>query len=326
MKRLFLVSIVALLLMTSCDDSKGTHSDLVVRFACEKYAMQERSLLPTSEAMTIAEYRIFGTGPNGESVDVTESSSTVTLGQLLMGKWSLTAQALNSSGAILAQGNLDTILSSVTSTATIHLTELVGEGSLNLTYAWRLDQVDSDVRLELSLTNQQGEVVSLIAPTMDKVTGTASITANLPSGSYMLCSKLYSQDVLVSGSAEAVRIIPDTATTGALEMKMGDRSTNFTMTVINDTMMPIEGTVSCNPTSPTAGTSVTLTFAPSNLQGVAAEELIASWFCEGMPVEADDFSYTSIPKAGSHRYDIIVNHAKLGSLGSTTILVNMPIN
>jgi len=312
--------------MTSCNDSKGTHSDLVVRFACEKYAMQERSLLPASEAMTIAEYRIFGTGPNGESVDVTESSSTVTLGQLLMGKWSLTAQALNSTGAILAQGSLDTMLSSATSTATIHLTELVGVGTLSLSYSWRLDQVASDVRLELSLTNQQGEVVSLLPPTVNIAAGTASLSANLPSGSFMLSSKLYSQDVLVSGSAEAVRIIPETTTTGALELKIGDRSTNFTMTVINDTMMPIEGSVTCNPTSPTAGTSVTLTFAPSNLQGVTVGELTASWFCEGMPVEADGFSYTSIPKAGSHRYDIIVNHAKLGSLGSTTILVNMPIN
>ena len=325
MKRLFLVALVALVLFTSCEDSNGTHSDLVVRFACDTYVMQERSLLPAPQAMTIAGYRIFGNGPNSETVDVTDTTSTVTLGQLLMGKWSLTAQALNSSGAILAQGSLETMLSSATSTATINLTELVGEGSLSIAYSWRLDQVSADVRLELSLTNQQGEVVSLSAPTMNKVTGTASIAASLPSGSYMLCSKLYSENVLVSGSAEAVRIIPGTATTGALEMKMGDRSTIFTMTVINDTMMPIGGTVSCTPTSPTVGASVTLTFAPTNLQGVSAEDLTATWFCEGAPVVGNGFSYTSVPKAGSHRYDIIVSHAKLGSLGSTTILVNMPI-
>jgi hypothetical protein len=325
MKRLFLISFVALLLFTSCDDSKLTHTDLVVRFACEKYTMQERSLLPTPEAMTIAQYKIFGNGPNGETVEVTGSTSTVTLGQLLMGKWSLTAQALNSSGAILAQGTLDTMLSSATSTATINLTELVGEGTLSVAYSWRLDQVASDVRLELSLTNQQGEVVALSAPTVNKVTGTASISASLPSGSYMLCSKLYSQDVLVSGSAEAVRIIPGTTTTGSLEMKMGDRSTIFTMTVINDTMMPIGGTVACTPTSPTVGSSVTLTFTPSNLQGVATEDLTATWYCEGALVVGNGFSYTSVPKAGSHRYDVIVSHAKLGSLGSTTILVNMPI-
>jgi len=325
MKRLFLIALVALLVFTSCDDNKSTQTDLVVRFACDTYAMQERSLLPAPEAMTIAEYRIFGNGPNSQTVDVTDTSSTVTLGQLLIGKWSLTAQALNSTGAILAQGNLETMLSSATSTATINLTELVGEGELAINYSWRLDQVASDVHLELSLTNQQGENVSLIAPTMDTVTGTASIAANLPSGSYMLCSKLYSQDVLVSGSAEAVRIIPGTTTTGALEMKMGDRSTIFTMTVLNDTMMPIGGTVTCTPASPTVGASVTLTFTPSDLQGVAAQDLTATWFCEGAEVVGEGFSYTSVPKAGSHRYDIIVSHEKLGSLGSTTILVNMPI-
>ena len=326
MKRLFLIPLVVLLLFTSCDDSKGTHSDLVVRFACEKFAMQERSLLPATETMTIAKYKITGTGPNGEKVAVTSESSSVTLGQLLMGKWSLTAQALNSSDAILAQGNLTTMLSSATSTATIHLTELVGEGTLSLAYSWNLDQVTSDVRLELSLTNQQGTIVSLSAPTMDTIAGTATLSAALPSGSYMLCSKLYSEDVLVSGSAEAVRIIPGTTTAGSLDMILGDRSTIFSVTVINDTMMPIGGTVTCSPSLPTAKASVTLTFVPDNLQGVDKKDLTANWFCEGVPVEGDGFSYTSVPKAGSHRYDIIVSHAKLGSLGSTTILVNMPID
>ncbi len=325
MKRLCIIPFVLLLLCTSCDDSKRAHTDLIVRFTCEKFAMQQRSLLPADEAMTIAEYRIFGNGPNSETVDVKGSSSTVTLGQLLMGKWSLTAQALNSGGAILAQGKLDTMLSSATSTATITLTELVGEGTLSVSYSWNLEQVASDVRLELVLTNQQGETVPISDPILDKEKGTATLSASLPSGSYMLCSTLFSQDVLVSGSAEAVRIIPGTTTTGALEMKMGDRSSIFSMTVTNDTMMPIGGTVKCTPTVPTVGESVTLTFSPSNLQGVEASELTACWYCEGVPVVGDGFSFTSVPKAGSHRYDVIVSHAKLGSLGSTTILVNMPI-
>ncbi|HKL57995.1 MAG TPA: hypothetical protein VJ854_06320, partial [Sphaerochaeta sp.] len=117
MKRLLLIPLIAILLFTSCEENRGTHSDLVVRFACEKFAMQERSLLPSEAAMTIAKYRITGTGPNSQTVDVTGTTSEVTLGQLLMGKWVLTAQALNSEDAILAQGTLTTMLSSVTSSA-----------------------------------------------------------------------------------------------------------------------------------------------------------------------------------------------------------------
>lgn len=325
MKRFFLIPLVVILLFTSCDDSKATHTDLVVRFACEEFAMQERSLLPTTETMNIAQYRVFGSGPNGETTDVTGSTSVVTLGQLLMGKWSLTAQALNSSGAILAEGSLTTMLSSVTNTATIHLTELVGSGTLSVAYSWNIEQVAPDAHLQLSLTDQEGTAVTIGEPAIHPETGTATFSLSLPSGSYTLCSKLYSQETLVSGSAEAVRIIAGTTTTGALEMKMGDRSTAFTMTVINDTMMPIAGTVSCSPSEPKAGESVTLTFTPDNLEGIDERALTASWFCEGMPVDGSGFSYTSVPKAGSHRYDIIVSHAKLGSLGSTTILVDMPI-
>jgi hypothetical protein len=287
--------------------------------------MQERSLLPADDSMTIARYRIFGSGPNSESVDVSSTTAEVTLGQLLMGKWSLTAQALNSDGAILAQGSLTTILSSATSSATITLTELVGEGTLSVAYSWALDQVADDVSLELDLLNQDGTSVAISQPAVDKKTGTATFTSTLPSGSYTLISKLSSQNVVVSGSAEAVRIVAGTETSGALVMKMGDRSTSFSITVINNTMMPLGGTVTCNPEAPTAGNEVTLTFTPDNLQGIDASSLTASWFCEGMPVEGNGFSYTSIPKAGSHRYDVIVSHAKRGSLGSTTILVDMPI-
>lgn len=326
MKKLLFIPLIAILLCTSCEESRGTHADLVLRFACEKFAMQERSLLPADDSMTIARYRIFGSGPNSETVDVSSTTAEVTLGQLLMGKWSLTAQALNSDGAILAQGSLSTILSSATSSATITLTELVGEGALSVAYSWALDQVADDVSLELSLLNQDGTSVTIGQPAVDKKTGTATFTtALLPSGSYTLISRLSSQNVVVSGSAEAVRIVAGTETSGALVMKMGDRSTVFSITVSNNTMMPIGGTVTCNPEAPVAGNEVTLTFTPDNLQGIDASSLTASWFCEGMPVEGNGFSYTSIPKAGSHRYDVIVSHAKRGSLGSTTILVDMPI-
>ena len=325
MKKLLFIPLIAILLFTSCEENRGTHSDLVVRFACEKFAMQERSLLPADNSMTIAKYRITGTGPNSESVDVTGTTSEITLGQLLMGKWSLTAQALNSDGAILAQGTLSTMLSSATSSATITLTELVGEGTLQVSYSWALDQVADDVTLVLSLLNQQGETVTITQPTVNKEAGSATFSSSLPSGSYTLISKLSSQGVVVSGSAEAVRIVAGTATSGALEMKMGDRSTSFSMTVINNTMMPIRGTVTCTPEAPVANSEVTLTFAPDNLQGLDASSLTASWFCEGESVVGNGFSYTSTPKAGSHRYDVIVSHAKKGSLGSTTILVDMPI-
>lgn len=326
MKRLLLIPLIALLLFTSCEESRGgTHADLVVRFACDDFDTFERSLLPSTEAMTIASYQITGTGPNSQTVDVTGTTSTVTLGQLLMGKWSLTAQALNSKGAVLAQGKLDTLLSSVTKTATINLTELVDEGTLAVTYSWALDQVASDANLVLSLLDQQGKTVTISQPTINKAAGTATFSASLPSGSYTLISKLSSQNVVVSGSVEAVRIVAGTPTSGTLEMKIGDRSTIFSMTVINDTMMPIEGTVACNPVSPIAGQNVTLTFTPTNLQGIDAKSLTTSWYCEGEPVVGDGFSYTSTPKAGSHRYDVIVSHSKLGSLGSTTILIDMPI-
>ncbi|HKL57167.1 MAG TPA: hypothetical protein VJ854_02105, partial [Sphaerochaeta sp.] len=196
---------------------------------------------------------------------------------------------------------------------------------LTVFYTWAIDQVSDDVTLDLILLNQEGTAVTINAPNVTKETGAATFGATLPSGSYTLISKLSSQGVVVSGSAEAVRIVAGSPTTGALVMKIGDRSTVFSMTVINNTMMPIRGTVTCNPASPSAGDDVTLTFAPTDLQGVAAKDLVIAWYCEGISVGTNSLAYTSKPKAGSHRYDVIVSHAKKGSLGSTTILVDMPI-
>ncbi|MDT4762035.1 hypothetical protein [Sphaerochaeta sp. PS] len=328
MKRNFsilMVCLIALVFATGCEDQKTTQGDLVVRFACDKFSMHERSLLPEAEAMEIESYHIYGEGPNDETVDMAAYTSEVTLGQLSMGTWTLNAQALNKDGAILAQGATTTMLSKTTSTATIHLTDLVGEGSLSVGFTWNTDQVSDDVRLALLLTDQNGEILSIEDPVVDKLHGSATFSTTLDAGSYLLCSKLYSQEVLVSGSAEAVRIIADTTTSGSIEMLMGDRSTSFSVTVINDTMMPIAGTVSCTPSEPAAGESVTLTFTAENLQGMDENDLTICWYCEGLPVEADGFSYTSVPAAGSHRYDVIVSHDKLGSLGSTTIIVAMPI-
>ena len=53
MKRLLLIPLIALLLFTSCDENQGTHSDLVIRFSCEKFAMQERSLLPEADRKSV---------------------------------------------------------------------------------------------------------------------------------------------------------------------------------------------------------------------------------------------------------------------------------
>jgi hypothetical protein len=277
--------------------------------------------------MEIDSYHITGTGPDLQTVDIEATDTTITLGNLAIGKWTLHAEALNNEGAVLAKGTTTTILSKVTSTAVVNLDELSGEGSLSVGFLWPIDQVADDVDIALSVIDQGGNEVTITPATVNKEHGTALLSvASLPAGSYMLHAKLYSQGILVSGAAEAVRIIENTETSGSMMLIIGDLSTTFSITIINETMMPLKGTIACTPQNPVAGEEVCMTFTPESLpDGVSQDTITALWYCEGELVPSDGFSYTCIPAAGSHRYDIIVEGEKLGSIGSASILVSMPI-
>ncbi|AEV28599.1 hypothetical protein SpiGrapes_0764 [Sphaerochaeta pleomorpha str. Grapes] len=322
-----IIPLLALALLTGCEDHVFQTGNLVLRLSCDKFTQVQRNLVPSAEAMAIDTYHITGTGPKGGTVDINATDTTITLGNLAIGKWTLHAEALNSEGAILAKGTTSTILSKATATAVLNLDELSGNGSLSVGFIWPIDQVADDVSIDISLVDQGGNEVSISPAVIDKEHGTAVLTAEtLPAGSYMLHAKLYSQGVLVSGAAEAVRIIENTETAGSMMLIIGDLSTTFSITIINDTMMPLKGTIACTPQEPVAGQEVCMTFTPESLpEGVSQDTITALWYCEGDFVSSEGFSYTCIPAAGSHRYDIIVEGESLGSIGSASILVSMPI-
>ena len=328
MKRLFFLFVLVLFslpLIISCDECNPPTTDLVVRFTCDTFSHVQRSLLPQKEDMVIISFRIQGTGPQGETVEVEASDTSVTLGNLAIGTWILTAQALNGKGVVLAQGALTTFLSQVTSSATINLTELAGEGSVSIAFTWDTEQVSDDVELTISITDQKNNSIVVREAVLDKALGIAGFNENLAAGSYRLTAKLSSQGSVVSGATEAVRIIEKTTTSGTIPMHIGDHFTTFGLTVINNTMLPISGDLRCTPENPSAGESVTLTFTPDNLgQDIRFDSLISTWYCEGEFVHTG-CTYTSVPAAGSHRYDIIISHKKLGSVGSSTFLVDMPL-
>jgi hypothetical protein len=322
-----LILLLALSLFTGCEDQGLQKGNLILSLACDRFSQAERNLAPADEKLQIASYHITGTGPQAGTIDLEATNSSVTLGNLAIGKWNLSAEALNSNGDILAKGSVSTLLSKATASAVITLDQLSGEGSLSVGFMWDIEQVADDVHLDIVLTDQGGNPVAIEDASTDKTNGTAVLSvASLPAGSYRLQAKLYSQGLVVCGVAEAIRIIENTETEGALILTIGDLSTSFSVTIVNDTMMPLQGDIECNPSIPVAGEEVCMTFIPRDLPlGVSAASLTATWYCEGDIVTSDGFTCTCIPAAGSHRYDIIVESEKLGSVGSTTLLVSMPV-
>ena len=322
--RIYLVCLMALLSIACKEETPVDTSSLHLVLEAEAFS-NTRCLSPAQGEFAIASYHISGTGPNNRTFALDVQEQELTINHLAIGTWHLHAQARNKDGVPLVEGDMETFLSKVTTSATINMNALVGTGTLDVGLTWDSKQVASNAYLETTLLDQGGNPVSLTVPPLKPETGNAQITTSLASGSYLLQLRLFSQGVLVSGATEAVRILDGTTSSGTLSLVIGDLSTSFMISLINDTMLPIEGTITASPAEPVAGETVTLTFTPTNLEsGMAVNDLTIDWYCEGVSVQQDSRTLATIPQAGTHRYDVVVRHSRLGSLGSATLLVTMP--
>lgn len=319
--------IVIAFLSTGCKQDGGPETtNLKLLITTEQFSTS-RSLTPSSDTLVISDYHLSGSGPNNQTFSMDCSNTAVNIGNLAIGRWTIEAVAYNAEGTPLVSGSVTTMLSKVTSTATLNLTDLVGTGSFKTLVTWDPDQVADDATLEMVLLDHDENRIDLTLPDLDTVKGEVLIESPLQSGSYLLQLRLYSQGTLVSGATEAIRIVADTTSEGTVSMIIGDLSTEFTISISNNTMLPIQGTITASPATPLAQEEVTLQYTPENLpEGVTMDELEIDWYCEGSIVQEESNIFTSIPKAGSHRYDVVAKHARLGSLGNTTIHVTMPFH
>lgn len=325
MKKIWIVLLCALLFV-SCSGEQETdraYGDLQVRLLSTD--VLSRALIPDQSALEFDYFAVTATGPQEKQVSIESGSAEVTLGNLLIGTWKIDATAYNGDDIPLVSGTVTTLLSSKTNTATLYLDTLVGSGSLAVTANWDPDQVASDVSLEVTLYDQNLDEVEQ-ACTVTTASHQATITAtDLPAGSYQLNLQLYSQGVLVSGAQEAVRIIDNTESSETIKMQIGDLSSTYTLAIINNTALPIAGTIAITPTTILPDSEVTMTYTAELPDDIEETDLEITWYCEGKEVKSGSNTYTSIPKPGIHRYDVLVNSPKLGSLGSTSLLFSMPL-
>ena len=339
MKRLMILSgMIALLAFIGCDDKALQEepglTDAEVKLCLTCDAFQEKSILPAGQTLAIATYDISGTGPGGATLTLSgeeeNESHTFNLGHLAIGVWHLEATARNAEGTSLAQGSADVVFTSKTKVAELPLNRMTGAGNLSVRVTWAKDQVNkADFQLAATLRNQAGETIA-INPTVQE--GEATIVRNgLPSGSYVLALELLTDGAHASGATSAIRIVDGALSSGEVALEIGDRSNVFSLTIHNDTSLPIQATVRCVPEVVTAQTSqVTLTAEPTNLEtlGLQAGDLSYQWFHEGtLSAGANTASLLlKDKKPGSHRYDVVVTSTKPGSIGSVSVTVHYPVD
>ncbi len=214
-----LASLIVVLLLAACPNPIVPGKGGVLTISINNN-IDERTLLPPID-MDADSFSVIGTGPGGADFSQTTTGAPVTVSGLAFGSWSVTVNALNAGGTIIGSGQATvTVHTGQTTTATISVVPLEGNGTLDLTVTWTASQVD-EASIEASLTPPSGPETPLGFGVTGNVATYSSTT--IPAGYQTLTVQLLDNGIPVMGAVEVVRIVAGQTTTGAYEFENVNR-------------------------------------------------------------------------------------------------------
>jgi len=328
----FLVVVAAIVMMVlanSCKDPDAAVGSLELRLEDEV----SRTIMPSATLMEIAKYSVSGTGPGGASFGpVLSTESTVSIRNLVVGKWTLTAKALNIQNSEISSGTADVEVSRGENTATIVLDTMAGNGSMELNFSWNKDiSTDQNMNLLISIQNADGSI-SMFNHSVRVADGYFSLVRNLSAGCYILSVQVMdSRGSLGIGATDAVRIIANTRSYGDIELVSGGSGDvtaggNVQVTLRNDIGNPLPFYIDYSPKNAEKGASVTLRARCDCLpEGTGDADYLYQWYCNGKQIRSGKKAVITVEAvAGNTRYDVIVGSILDGTLCGATLSLNVP--
>lgn len=336
--RLSAFFILALLGLFSCNVATSDVENDGILVIGINQDLSARSLIQPEIEMVISTYEL--TLTKGAStvtatigVDVTSKVFT----NLEPGTWSIKAEAKNSTGTIIADGETTADVSiGTTSTASITVVPLSGDGTLGITIIWPENLV-ADPVISSSLINTEATSENLVFTlTPEGAATTATYTGSWAAGYYTLFMQLKDGDYVLWSRTVTVRMIDGETATGSYTLTEDDLS-NLAET---ETVGAIEFNIGADLNNPfvitISGEEATLYKDESMIVTVndAPADATIKWFINGV-VQTEESSTTitikgeeSTTEAGielSHgRYwlDVAVNSD--GVLNSKTAFLDIP--
>ena len=328
-RRLFLLAVAALVLAAaiSCRNSSDE-----IRTRLEIHIEQEssRTIMPSQTLMETAKYSVSGTGPDNASFGPllsTDSDFSVT--DLIPGIWTITARALNAENNELASGSGRCSISAGANEATVVLDTISGNGTLELDFRWNDDiSEDEQFRISIMIEASDGTAVSRNRDVL-KSEGRTSVVLALKAGCHVLSVQVSdSHGKLGVGATDAVRIVSNTRSTGVVELQTSKPviHSGTAISIENAIGSPMNFFIDYYPKSPSKGQNVTLRACYSSLpDDIDAEDLSFQWYKDGVILRnADGFSYAITAEQGVHRYDVIVNSRKEGTMCGASLTLSIP--
>lgn len=318
-----LLLVICLSIFSSCVEAETSYGDLSLTIAPDALC-NSRSILPSgNEPLAIHSYQISAQGPFETLINETVLVETeVLIENLQVGYWDFTVTAFNASGTALIKGTAQILIRREHNSALIILDQLIGSGTVEVNFSWSATQAPPEATLKVLLLPVEGERQTL---EVTKTESGAKLNTTLQAGYYTLVYQLYLDEELLGGGSEALRVIDDTISGGDIEVIIGQVADEYTLTILNSSLLPLNGTMLLSPETLTKGQPFTLTFTPVWEEDISPHTLLVKWYCDGtLLVDATTLTLTvGEALAGSHRYDIVLFDATWGPLGSASALVEI---
>ena len=327
-KAIFIVSaFLIILLAMSCRNSvEESRTRLSIHIEQES----SRTIMPSQTLMETRKYSVSGTGPDGASFGpLLSTDRELSVTDLVPGAWTITAKALNAENNELASGNGRCSISAGANEATIVLDTIEGNGTLELDFRWNEDISDDDLlRISIFIEASDGTAVSRNRDVYTSE-GQASVVLALKAGCHVLSVQVSdSHGKLGVGATDAVRIVSNTRSTGVVELQTSKPviHTGTVISIENAVGKPMNFYIDYYPKSPAKGQRVTLNACYSSLpDDVDAEDLSFQWYKDGvLQRDADGMSFAITSELGVHRYDVIVNSRKEGTMCGASLTLSIP--
>lgn len=250
----------------------------------------EKTLAP-SISMDIVEWEITGSGPDQRTYgpQTFALDASITIPDLYKGSWDITVEGLNASGDVIGRGSKSLVITAAQTTSdSITVVPLSGNGTLDLDVTWPTSLFDNDV-FEVILTDKDG-VANVLSPTLNYTAGTGSYSGTWAAGYYDLNVQLLDGTTAVWGTYESVRIVEGQATEGTLilteEMLNISNNGALNLDIVDDMQNPFLVSLSGVSGELTAGTSMQV----SSSVEPASETYSYVWFLNGVMIPDETLS------------------------------------
>ncbi len=304
----FIIPILMLASCTTIDENKAT---LVLSVTSP---FQAKTLLPDID-MTPQDYDFSGTGPGGAAFSFTNALPPVMASNLEPGDWTITVNAKNAAGTVIAMGEQSTTLfPGQSQPISITVSPVEGYGTVDITMYWSPDDT-WDPSITAQLVPDTGSPIDL--GFVIETEGTATYTGtDIPTGYHTIVVQLLDGGTLTMGAVEVVRVIEGQTTSGTFDfydINLAEGSIQVNITpVMND---PIAVSMSGQIAEFGAGEFMTVEASVPPETG----NVTYVWYLNGNAL-APGVSYTTPADliVGVYRLDVVAFTADGSRAGSAT--------